>query len=63
MSARQLLPLEARDKLDDADWALRGMRGLSDLMCSADALECISPDNLNALISIVADRLETALDI
>jgi len=63
VSARALLPIPAQDKLNDADWALRAVRGLSELLCGNDAIECINPDNLNALISIVADRLETALDI
>jgi len=63
MSARALLPMPVQDKLGDADWALCAVRGLSELLCGNDALECIQPDNLTALISIVADRLEAALDI
>ncbi len=63
MNHRALLPTSAQDQLDDADYALSAVRGLSELLCGHDAMECVQPDNLNALISIVADRLEAALAI
>ncbi len=49
---------------DELHYALRALRAVSDLLCNAGVqgdMHTMNPENLNALLSIVADRLEQSL--
>jgi len=48
---------------EDAANVLMAIRGLSDLLCNNmdSGLNMVKPENLEALVSILADRLEHAL--
>jgi len=49
--------------IDEAALALMAIRAVTDLLCELPDMHVVNPDHLNALLSIVADRLDAALDI
>ena len=52
------------DKLNDAHFVMMAIRALSDLLCNQQlnaTMEMVRPENLEALMSILADTLEQSL--
>ncbi len=49
--------------IDEAAYALMAIRAVTDLLSELPDMHVVNPKNLNALLSIVADRLEMALSI
>jgi len=53
-------------KLSDAQYTLSAIRGLSDLLCNTQLkadMHMVRPENLEALMTVLADRLEHNLGI
>jgi len=54
------------DKLNDAQYALSAIRAVSDLLCNTQLkadMNMVRPENLEALMTILADRLEFSLAV
>jgi len=63
MSTPAMTQIEV-DKLNDAQYTLSAIRGLSDLLCNMGTqsdIHLVRPENLNCLIDILADRLEQVI--
>lgn len=46
---------------DELYYTLSAIRAVSDLLCEQPDMHMVNPDNLNALITILADKLEAAI--
>ena len=54
------------EQLNDAYFVMMAIRAVSDMMCNMDlqtGMNMVKPENMEALMTILADRLEKAVTI